>query len=884
MSETKPELLVTKTHRPILPPDWVARPRLSSKLVEALRYKFVLLSAPAGYGKTTVVIEALQGFKKPVGWVSLEASDNTPGIFWNYFIMALQSVIPGACQTALNALQSPQPPPAEWLLTAIINSISDFEDDFVLVLDDYHTIESPVIHEAMSFFVEHLPRQIHLVIASRIDPPLPLARWRVRGQLNELRATDLRFTSVEAAEFLNHAMGFNLSAEDIAALENRTEGWIAGLQLAAIAMQGDKDTASFIKSFTGSHHFVLDYLLEEVLKKQPKSVQTFLLSTSILSRLSGSLCDAVLFDTSVSGQETLEYLENSNLFIVPLDNERRWYRYHHLFADLLRQRLLQSTALPASDERRGMAELHKRASAWYEENGLDIEAFQHAAAANDIERAECLINYKKLLLHSRGIAAILDWLASLPTTVLDNKPSLLVNYARALLSSGQTTGVEEKLHAAEAAIQGNELDSETRDLIGQIAANRVTLALSQYQMETGIAQARRALEYLHPDNLSSRFQANWAVAFSYQFQGERAAAGRAYTEALSIAQSSGNIRNAGLVTICLGQLQELENQLYPAVETYRRSLQLLGDQPPTSASDAYLGLARIFYEWNNLDTAEHHGHLNLQLARQFDKTFDRFIFGEVFLSRLKLARGDVVGAAAILAETERSVREHNFIYRMPEVAAAQVQVLLKQTNLPAAAELARRFELPLSQARVLLAQGDSSTALAVLEPFRRQMEAKGWADERLKTMILQAVALRAHDEKDQAVQVLGEALALAKPGDFIRIFVDEGTPMAHLLSEASAQGIMPDYCGKLLAVFKTEEQKSEGKSYQPATIPLSEPLSQRELEILHLMARGLSNREICERLFLALDTVKGHNSRIYGKLQVQRRTEAVARARELGLL
>ena len=283
---------------------------------------------------------------------------------------------------------------SEWLLTTIINSISGYDSDFVLVLDDYHNIESPAIHEAVSFLIEHLPPQVHLVIASRIDPPLPLARWRVKGELTEIRAADLRFTPAEAAEFLNQVMGLNLSAEDIAALENRTEGWIAGLQLAAIALQGDKDTASFIKSFTGSHHFVLDYLLEEVLQKQSESVQTFLLRTSILGRLCGPLCDAVLLDPSVSGQETLEYLEHANLFIVPLDNERRWYRYHHLFADLLRQRLLQSTASSAGDEGKGVAELHKRASAWYEDHGLDIEAFQHAAAANDIERAERLIDGK----------------------------------------------------------------------------------------------------------------------------------------------------------------------------------------------------------------------------------------------------------------------------------------------------------------------------------------------------------------------------------------------------------------------------------------------------------------------------------------------------------
>ena len=530
-----------------------------------------------------------------------------------------------------------------------------------------------------------------------------------------------------------------------------------------------------------------------------------------------------------------------------------------------------------------MAELHKRASAWYEENGLDIEAFRHAAAANDVERAEHLIDGKGLSQHFSRRALILDWLASLPTMVLDTRPSLWVRYASAILGGGQTTGVEEKLQAAEAALQGAGPDDKTRDLIGQIAANRATLALSQYQIETIIAQARRALEYLHPDSLSSRFRANWTVAFAYHFRGERAAAGRAYTDALSIAQAAGNIPSIALATECLGQIQELDNQLYTAAETYRRSLQLFGDQPPPSANEAHLGLAHIFYEWNDLDAAEQHGQQSLQLARQYDKRIDRFIIGEVFLARLKLAQGDVAGAASMLSQTEQTARQKNFTLRLPEIAAAQVQVLLKQTNLPAA-ELARRFELPLSQARVLLAQGDSSAALAVLEPFRQKVEAHGWADERLRAMMLQAVAFHLKGEKAPAAQVLAEALALAEPGGFIRIFVDEGARMVQLLSEASAHGIMPDYVAKLLAAFKAEDQKSEDKSYHPTAIPISEPLSQRELEVLQLVAQGLTNREISERLFLALDTVKGHNRSLFGKLQVKRRTEAVARARELGLL
>jgi LuxR family maltose regulon positive regulatory protein len=399
-----------------------------------------------------------------------------------------------------------------------------------------------------------------------------------------------------------------------------------------------------------------------------------------------------------------------------------------------------------------------------------------------------------------------------------------------------------------------------------------------------IAQSRLALEYLHPDNLSFRFSAIWTLGLANMLQGDRNAAGQAFTKGLTISRVSGDVFSTILAATGLGQVQELANHLYLAADSYRLVLQLAGDLPLQVVSEAHLGLARIFYEWNDLDAADQHGQQGLQLARQYDKVIDRFVICEVFLARLKLAQGDVAGAASMLLQTEQTARQKNFTLRLPEIAAAQVQVLLKQTNLPAAAELARRFELPLSQARVLLSQGDTSTALAILETFQQQMETKGWADECLNAMILQAVALRALGEKDKAVQLLGDALALAQPGGFIRIFVDEGAPMVQLLSEAAAHGIMPDYCSKLLTVFKAEEQKSEGKSYQPTAIPLGEPLSQRELEILQLIAQGLSNREISERLFLALDTVKGHNRLIFDKLLVQRRTEAVARARELGLL
>ncbi|CAG1013974.1 partial HTH-type transcriptional regulator MalT, partial [Anaerolineales bacterium] len=582
---------------------------------------------------------------------------------------------------------------------------------------------------------------------------------------------------------------------------------------------------------------------------------------------------------SESGQETLEYLERANLFIVPLDNERRWYRYHHLFGDLLRQRLGQSQTPEA------IAQDHIRASEWHEINGLMFEAFHHATAADDMERAERLIGSKGMPLHLRDVAtAVLDWLASLPPTVLDAKPWLRVRSATLALMAGQTTGVEEKLQAAEKALQNIEPDAATRDLIGQVACARATLALTRYETEVMLIQARRALEYLHPDNLSFRFTASWALASASLLRGDRATAAQASIEGISISQKSGDVFSTILATTNLGRVQESENQLYLAIETYRGILPLFGDHPQPNAAEVHLGLAHIYYEWNDLESAEQYGKQSLQLARQYDRVIDRFIISEVFMSRLQLARGDVDGAAALLAQTEQSARRQNFLLRMPEIAAEQVLVLLRQGNMDAAVGLAQTYELPLSRARVFLAQGDTSIALAVLEPLRQQMEAKGWQDERLKVMVLQAVTLHMHGEKDKAVHLLSDALALAEPGGFIRTFVDEGLPMAQLLSETASRGVKQDYIGRLLAAFDAEKQTSTDKSDLPPAQALIEPLSQRELEVLRLIAQGLSNHEIGKRLFLALDTVKGHNRRIFDKLQVQRRTEAIVRARELGLI
>ncbi len=882
-------VLATKLYIPPPQPNAVLRSRLVERLNAGLHRKLTLISAPAGFGKTTLVREWVASRGRPVAWLSLDEGDTDPNRWLTYLIAALQTVSKQVGQEMLGALQSPQPPAIETLLTTLLNDIAAIPEPFVLVFDDYHVIDARRVDDAITFLLEHLPPQMHLIITTREDPRLPLARLRARGQLTELRAADLRFTYSEAAEFLNRAMGLNLSEETIAALESRTEGWIAGLQLAAISMQGHEDTSGFVASFTGSHRFILDYLMEEVLQKQPESVQSFLLHTSILDRMCGPLCDAVLLDAPASGEVTLDDLERANLFVVPLDNQRLWYRYHHLFAELLRQRLHQRPTSSTVDARCLVAELHNRASRWFEEHDLEIEAFQHAAAANDVERTERLIEGSGMPLYLRGgVTPVLTWLESLPPSILDTRPSLCVMFATVLTIAGHITQVESKLLAAEAAMDGMEPNDETRHLIGRIAGIRALLAVltsDPGQMETIIVQSQRALDYLHPDNLRERAGVFWRLGLAYQFQGNRSAAYEAFHDAISASERTGNVHVTVLATSSLGKLQESDNHLHRAAETYRRVLQLVGHPPGRIACEAFGGLSRISYEWNDPEMALEYGQESVQLARQLE--IASFVSSELFLARLYLARSDVVGAKALVTNTEQTVRQRNFWHRLPEVASTHVHVMLHEGNLEDAALLTQTYEIPLSRARVQLALENTAAALETLGHHRRNMDETGWDDERLKVMVLQAVAYHAHGEQDVAMQHLGDALALAESGGFIRTFLDEGDAMAQLLSEAIARSVKPDYAGRLVAAFDAERQldaSTPDQTLPRPTQPLIEPLSQRELEVLRLIAQGHSNREIGERLFLALNTVKGHNRVIFGKLQVQRRTEAVARARELELL
>jgi LuxR family maltose regulon positive regulatory protein len=898
-------ILATKLYIPSLRPNVVLRSRLIEQLNEgfAASRQLTLISAPAGFGKTTLVSDWIAGLGRlepPVraSWLSLDEADSDPARFLTYLVAALQTIASDIGVELLSALQVSPPAPIESTLTALINEIAALPDRFILVLDDYHLIEaksvaaSTSVDDALTFLLAHLPAQIYLVITTREDPDLPLARMRARGQLTELRAADLRFTPAEAAEFLNAVMGLQLSSADVAVLETRTEGWIAGLQLAALALRGPlspqshpADAASFIQSFTGSHHFVLDYLVEEVLRQQPESVQTFLLHTSILDRLCGPLCDAVRLAPAGSSQATLETIERANLFITPLDNDRRWYRYHHLFADLLRQRLGQAGAQAAGTGTavRLVAALHTRASQWCEDNGLDLEAFQHAAAAQDVVRAERLVEGAGIPLTFRGAAApVLRWLESLPDSVLDGRPALWVTYASALFFTGQNSAVEQKLRSAEAALAlpATLLDDQARDLIGRIAALRATLAIMRHDVNAIIAQSRRALDYLRPDNLPVRTGTTYTLGYAYQLRGDRAAASQAYAEVMTIGKSSGESVYTLAATLSMGQVQEADNQLQPAAESYRRALQLAGDPPRGMAGEVLLGLARIGYEWNDLEAAGQQGQHSLQLARQMENV-DTPAACMVFLARLKLAQGEVASAATLLDEAEQFARQHHFADQLTRVAAAQVLTLLRQGRpeaVAAAAQLAERHALPLSQARVQLAHGNPGAALAALEPARQQAQDRDWADEKLKVLVLQALALQAQGETEPALHVLGEALALAEPGGFIRTFVDEGPAMAALLRAAVKCSPAQSYIRQLLAAF------GQADGGTPIIQALVEPLSERELDVLRLLGTELNGPAMARELQVSLNTLRTHTQNVYAKLGVNNRRAAVRRAEELNLL
>jgi len=866
-------LLATKLYIPPVRPELVPRPRLIERLNAGLHRKLTLISAPAGFGKTTLVSEWAAGCDQPAAWLSLDEGDNDPTHFWAYFIAALQTVQADVGEAALMAFQSPQPPPMEAVLTALINELAAVPNPFVLVLDDYHVIEAQPIHSAFAFLLDHLPPQMHLVIATRADPSLPLARLRGRGQLAELREADLRFTTDEAAAFLNQVMGLDLSDEDVAALEARTEGWIAGLQMAALSMQRQKDIPGFIAAFTGSHRYILDYLIEEVFQRQPAGVQDFLLKTSILDRFTAPLCDAVA--ERDDSREVLLALEQANLFIVPLDESRRWYRYHRLFADLLRHRL---DMVCGSKQ---VALLHARASQWYETESFATDAVHHALAGSDWERAATLIlDVGETMLKRGEVMTLLGWFRALPDEVVRARPRLCYECSWPLILTGQIDAAESYLGQAEQTAQDDPA------LLSSIFAAQAYIARARGDDRRTIELSQRALSLLPQDDLSARSSVAVNLGIAHWSSGHLTEAEQALAEAEHAARQSGNTYARLTALGFLGIIRAARGRLHQAAELLREAIQSGGQSPATAL--AHNDLGALLYEWNDLEAAADHLQRGIELGQRGGNV-EVQIGGYRTLARLKQAQGDGSAALDALQEAHRLARDSDVSPLMrARDAACHVQIALTQDDLATAMRWAEQVTqdadaspfyplLGLTQARLLLAQNEKAAATEQLAARHETAVRAGWQFGVIEVRALQALAA---PTPTAALDFLADALTLAQQEGYVRTFVDKGEPMAALLREAASQGIAPDYVAKLLAAFKVPEKVPP----RPRVQPLIEPLSDRELEVLRLLADGLTNQEIAHALCVSVNTVKTHLRNIYGKLGVHNRRETVAKAKELNLL
>ncbi len=895
-SGSEHHLLKTKLYVPPPRPNLVSRPRLVERLDAGMGHRLVLISAPAGFGKTTLLSEWISQSDTPVAWVSLDEGDNDPVQFLAYFIAALQTIEKSIGNKALSVLQSPQPPPIDFLVTNLINDITVVDQDFAFVLDDYHLIDARPVHGILQFLLDHLPDRMHLVIATRADPPLPLARLRGRNQLTEFRAADLCFTTDEAAAFFNKAMHLDLSSDDIALLETRTEGWIAGLQLAALSMQNRQDVTSFIRAFTGDDRHIVDYLAEEVLNRQPEQVQSFLLRTSILDRLSGPLCNAVAERSDA--QAMLEMLERGNLFIVPLDNERRWYRYHHLFANLLQHRLQQTQSEEIPD-------LHLRASEWYADNDLVPEAISHALAGGQSERAAGLLeSIAMTLVKQSKLSTLQRWLNKLPEGLLGDHPWLCVSQAWAHFVSGRLDEIEPLLQKVESRLsmlennEASETFADGEDILGHVVSIRAFIVRGRGDLARTIQLSRDGLRRLPKKDSFARSALALNLGYACLISGELESASKHLEMASTISETNGHPYVALAAIYSLANIEARKGKLRQAAKVYEKALRLgteWGSGSPLPATGyAYVGMGQVLYEWNDLDEATRHVSRGIELGEQAEDWAIPFR-GYIALVRLKLAFGAADEASQALDRARAmAVKSTRVLDDTAEWQPRlwQVRLWLAQGDLAAAGRWAAETESHkvhdvtefehLTLARVLIAQDRSGEAVALLDRLLEAAQAGGRTGSVIEILVLRALALEEQGDTAEALAALQEALTLAEPEGYVRIFVDEGLRMAKLLRQAASRGIAPKYVKKLLSAFEPKSSvKSEIRNLQSALV---EPLSERELEVLHLIAAGLSNQQIAKELFISLNTVKTHVKNINSKLNVGNRTEATARARELGLL
>ncbi|MEI7764519.1 MAG: LuxR C-terminal-related transcriptional regulator, partial [Comamonadaceae bacterium] len=852
-------LLATKFFAPPRPAHDISRALLTKRLDEGLSRKLTLVCAAAGFGKSTLVSQWAQDCPYPSAWLSLEEEDRDPNRFLEYLVASLEVISQTVGSGLAAMLRSSPPASAETVLTLLVNQLSKIPGKLVLILDDYHLAASTGANEVLSFLIDHMPPQLHLVIASREAPELALGKLRLNGQLAEIRQQDLRFGLEEAVEFFQLGGNVSLSKTQIQALETRTEGWISGLKLAAISLHTHKDPETFIASFTGSHHFVQDYLIEEVLHQQSDDVQSFLLRTSVLDRLCGPLCDAVL--QSHGGEQILNQLDKASLFIVPLDSDRRWYRYHHLFSDLLRQRLGQKE--PA-------APLHRLACQWYEGNGMDIEAFHQATLANDIALAMRLIQGNGMPLYFRGVTApVVNWLSNLTPAALNTYPFLWVVFSWSLLFAGHPGQLEEKLSGAEAAMTSAPQDASTTDIFGQIAVLRAWLAVYRNEAEAIYAHASRALELLNPESRPARTAANCALGVAQMFRGERVQASAAFSEVIGAGLSSGNVMFAAVASTALAGIQATDYQLHSAAATYREVIKMIGDPTHVLGFEAHLGLAKILYDWNLVDEAE---SLALLCSELVDLAKSKSEIGaDLLRARLLSARGEDMEAEALVARANGLTQTGPLTDRMREAADLRVQHLLRHGDVVNAADLAHAHQLPASLARTLLAKGEGLDALRAIESHRHNLEVELRTQDALKAMVVQVIIHHAIGQVDKALQLLRECVSKAQSQGSIRLFVDEGAPMETLLNQLQHETGIAPYVSQLLSAFGTrviqEKRVAAPAAATSSHLPLS-AFSDRELKILRLIQEGHSNQRIGELLFVSLSTIKWHNQNIFAKLDV----------------
>ena len=910
-------LLETKLYVPRSRRGLVPRPRLSERLDRGAGSTLMLVSAPAGFGKTTLLTEwlaagpAAPGDERLAAWLSLDRGDNDPGSFWTYVVAALRTAAPGVGESALALLQAPRSPPIETVLTALLNDLAATAGDIVLVLDDYHVIDARDVQDGMAFLLGHAPPGLHVVIAGRADPALPLARLRARGELAEIRAAELRFTLDEAAAYLNEMMGLPLTARDVAALEGRTEGWIAALQLAALSMQGRDDVAGFIAGFAGDDRYVVDYLGEEVLQRQPDRVQAFLLQTSILGRLSGPLCDAVTGQGD--GKAMLAALDRGNLFLVALDDRRRWYRYHQLFADVLQARLL--------DEQPGQVpDLHRRASAWYERSGQPSEAIRHALAAGDFGRAADLVELAiPAMRRVRQEATVQGWLAVIPDELIRVRPVLSVASAAASLARGELDGVEGWLRDAErcldeaagtgagsqdpsqappAPLAGAD-DEEFRRLPAGIELYRSALALARGDVPGTARHARRVLDVALEDDHLCRAGAAGLLGLAFWASGDLEAGYASYAECMAGLRRAGHIADTFGCAIALADIRLAQGRLGAAMRTYEQALQLAGEPGGPvlrGTADMYVGMSEVHRERGDLPAAAQHLRRSEELGEHTGLPQNRYRW-RVAMARIRQAEGDLGGALDLLGEAER-LYVGDYFPNVRPVPALKARVWIAQGSLGEALGWAREQDLSadddlsylrefehITLARVLVARYQDERAersiqqaTRLLERLLRAAEEGGRTGRVIEILILQALAHQTLGDVPAALTALERVMTLAEPEGYVRVFADEGPPMAALLKAGAKQGISRLYARRLLAAMSGAEHDS------PVTQALIDPLSERELDVLRLLGSELNGPAIARELMVSLNTVRTHTKNIYTKLAVSSRRAAVRRAQELDLL